>query len=121
MSEQPLYTSITLNLEHVDPRLSAAHRELYPERIAEEIPSSLTLLHLASGARGDGRRPRRSASALRRAAGLEFDQTRFRLVLRDRGRNRRSQNAGLSLMELAGLEPATSWVRSRRSVGRNSA
>jgi 2'-5' RNA ligase superfamily len=30
-------------LEHVDPVLSRAHRELYPERMAEHIPFSLTL------------------------------------------------------------------------------
>ncbi len=30
-------------LEHVDPELARAHRELYPERIAEHIPFSLTL------------------------------------------------------------------------------
>jgi hypothetical protein len=36
---------ITLVLEHVDPELSQAHRELYPERIAENIPFSLTLLY----------------------------------------------------------------------------
>jgi 2'-5' RNA ligase superfamily len=39
----PLQTSITLVLEHVDRELSRAHRELYPERIAEHIPFSLTL------------------------------------------------------------------------------
>ena len=38
-----LETSITLVLEHVDPELSRAHRELYPERIPEQIPFSLTL------------------------------------------------------------------------------
>jgi hypothetical protein len=38
MSEQPLHTSIALNLRGVHPRLSAAHRELYLERIAERIP-----------------------------------------------------------------------------------
>lgn len=46
MSEaRPLETVITLVLEHVDPALSEAHRELYPERIAENIPFSLTLLY----------------------------------------------------------------------------
>jgi len=29
--------------------------------------------------------------------------------------NKKARSAGLFLMELAGLEPATSWVRSRRS------
>jgi hypothetical protein len=38
-----LQTSITLVLEQMDPELSRAHRELYPERIAEHIPFSLTL------------------------------------------------------------------------------
>jgi hypothetical protein len=38
-----LQTSITLSLEHVDPELSLAHRELYPERIPEQIPFSITL------------------------------------------------------------------------------
>jgi 2'-5' RNA ligase superfamily len=42
---RPLETSITLDLEHVDPELSRAHRELYPERIPERIPFSLTLLY----------------------------------------------------------------------------
>ena len=36
---------ITLVLEHADSGLSAAHRELYPERIPENIPLSLTLLY----------------------------------------------------------------------------
>src|SRR3954463_3372429 len=36
---------ITLVLEHADVGLSAAHRELYPERIPERIPLSLTLLY----------------------------------------------------------------------------
>lgn len=43
MEARPLQTSITLVLEHADPELSRAHRELYPERIAEHIPFSLTL------------------------------------------------------------------------------
>lgn len=42
---RPLQTSITLDLEHVDPELSQAHRELYPERIPEQIPFSITLLY----------------------------------------------------------------------------
>jgi 2'-5' RNA ligase superfamily len=42
---RPLETSLTLDLEHVDPELSRAHRELYPERIPEHIPFSLTLLY----------------------------------------------------------------------------
>jgi hypothetical protein len=45
MADRPLETVITLVLEHVDPELSQAHRELYPERIAENIPFSLTLLY----------------------------------------------------------------------------
>jgi hypothetical protein len=36
---------LTLVLEHADSGLSAAHRELYPERIPENIPLSLTLLY----------------------------------------------------------------------------
>ena len=43
MSDRPLQTSITLDLEHCDPDLTQAHRELYPERIPEAIPFSLTL------------------------------------------------------------------------------
>ena len=42
---RPLETSITLVLEHVDPELARAHRDLYPERIPEHIPFSLTLLY----------------------------------------------------------------------------
>jgi hypothetical protein len=45
MASRPLQTSITLVLEHVDPELAVAHRELYPERIPEHIPFSLTLLY----------------------------------------------------------------------------
>jgi 2'-5' RNA ligase superfamily len=45
MEARTLETSITLDLEHVDPELSRAHRELYPERIPERIPFSLTLLY----------------------------------------------------------------------------
>jgi hypothetical protein len=40
---RPFQTSITLDLEHCDPALTQAHRELYPERIPEHIPFSLTL------------------------------------------------------------------------------
>jgi hypothetical protein len=43
MEPTALTTSITLVLEHVDPELARAHRELYPERIPENIPFSLTL------------------------------------------------------------------------------
>jgi hypothetical protein len=45
MEARPFETSITLVLEHVDPELARAHRELYPERIPEHIPFSLTLLY----------------------------------------------------------------------------
>jgi hypothetical protein len=38
-------TNVTLVLEHVSHELSQAHRELYPERIDEHIPLSLTLLY----------------------------------------------------------------------------
>jgi hypothetical protein len=43
MAERPLQTSITLDLEHCSAELTQAHRELYPERIPEAIPFSLTL------------------------------------------------------------------------------
>ena len=45
MAERPLETFLTLVLEHVDAELAQAHRELYPERIPEHIPLSLTLLY----------------------------------------------------------------------------
>jgi len=45
MAERPLETFITLILEDADPALAQAHRELYPERIPEQIPLSLTLLY----------------------------------------------------------------------------
>jgi 2'-5' RNA ligase superfamily len=45
VSDRPLETVITLVLEHVDRELSQAHRDLYPERITENIPFSLTLLY----------------------------------------------------------------------------
>jgi 2'-5' RNA ligase superfamily len=45
VAHRPLETAVTLVLEHVDAELSRAHRELYPERIAENIPFSLTLLY----------------------------------------------------------------------------
>ena len=43
MEARSLQTSITLVLEHVDRELARAHRELYPERIPEQIPFSITL------------------------------------------------------------------------------
>jgi hypothetical protein len=43
MEQRPLQTSITLVLEHVNSELARAHRELYPERIPENIPFSITL------------------------------------------------------------------------------
>lgn len=45
MTERPLETFITLILEDADAELAQAHRELYPERIPEQIPLSLTLLY----------------------------------------------------------------------------
>ncbi len=45
MGARPLETAITLVLEGCDRELSQAHRELYPERLAERIPFSLTLLY----------------------------------------------------------------------------
>jgi hypothetical protein len=42
---RPLETSITLILEDADPELAQAHWELYPERVPEQIPLSLTLLY----------------------------------------------------------------------------
>jgi hypothetical protein len=45
LAERPLETFLTLVLEHADAELSQAHRELYPERIPEQIPLSLTLLY----------------------------------------------------------------------------
>lgn len=45
MAERPLETFITLILEEEDAELAQAHRELYPERIPEHIPLSLTLLY----------------------------------------------------------------------------
>ena len=44
-SSRPLQTSITLSLEHVSEELARAHREVYPERIPEQIPFSITLLY----------------------------------------------------------------------------
>lgn len=38
-------TFLTLVLEHADDEFALAHRELYPERIPERIPLSLTLLY----------------------------------------------------------------------------
>lgn len=45
MAERSLETFITLILEDADAELAQAHRELYPERIPEQIPLSLTLLY----------------------------------------------------------------------------
>ena len=42
---RPFVTSITLDLEHCSADLAQAHRELYPERIPEHIPFSITLLY----------------------------------------------------------------------------
>jgi 2'-5' RNA ligase superfamily len=44
-ADRPLETFVTLVLEDSDPALAEAHRELYPERIPEHIPLSLTLLY----------------------------------------------------------------------------
>lgn len=44
-ADRPLETFVTLILEDSDPALSKAHRELYPERVPEQIPLSLTLLY----------------------------------------------------------------------------
>jgi len=43
--DRPLDTLITLLLEDNDPGLAEAHWELYPERVPERIPLSLTLLY----------------------------------------------------------------------------
>jgi hypothetical protein len=42
---RPLETFVTLVLEDSDAELAQARRELYPERIPEQIPLSLTLLY----------------------------------------------------------------------------
>jgi hypothetical protein len=44
-TDRLLETFVTLILERFDPALATAHRELYPERIPEQIPLSLTLLY----------------------------------------------------------------------------
>jgi hypothetical protein len=43
MEARALETFLTLVLEHENAELSRAHRELYPERITEHIPFSITL------------------------------------------------------------------------------
>jgi 2'-5' RNA ligase superfamily len=43
--ERPLETFLTLILADQNPALAAAHDELYPERVPEAIPLSLTLLY----------------------------------------------------------------------------
>jgi hypothetical protein len=72
-----LETSITLVLEHVDSELARAHRELYPERIPECIPFSLTLLYpwlpAADASEADEERLR---TYFARCPVLEFDLTR---------------------------------------------
>jgi hypothetical protein len=77
MDARELQTSITLVLEHVDARLSRAHRELYPERIPEQIPFSITLhypwLPAADVAEADLARLRSFFAA---RPPLEFDLTR---------------------------------------------
>ncbi|MGH2983149.1 MAG: 2'-5' RNA ligase family protein [Solirubrobacterales bacterium] len=45
MAKRLLETFITLVLEDADAELARAHRELYPERVPEQIPLSLTLLY----------------------------------------------------------------------------
>ena len=45
MAGRPLETALTLLLDHVDDRLVEAHDELYPERVVEGIPLTLTLLY----------------------------------------------------------------------------
>jgi hypothetical protein len=74
---RPLQTSITLVLEHVNEELARAHRELYPERIPEAIPFSLTLLYPwipAAEASGEDLERLRQFFAERKA--LEFDLVR---------------------------------------------
>jgi hypothetical protein len=44
-TERKLQTYLTLDLADQNPELAAAHDELYPERIPEGIPLSLTLLY----------------------------------------------------------------------------
>jgi hypothetical protein len=76
MNPRTLETSITLVLEHVDPELARAHRELYPERIPEAIPFSITLLYPwlpAAEVTGDDLERLRSFFASRPV--LEFDLT----------------------------------------------
>jgi hypothetical protein len=77
LSDRPLQTSITLDLEHCDAELTQAHRELYPERIPEAIPFSLTLHYpwvpAAEVTEGDLERVR---SYLAERPPLEFDLVR---------------------------------------------
>jgi hypothetical protein len=74
MAERPLETFITLILEDADAELAQAHRELYAERIPEQIPLSLTLLYpwipAESLTEADVERSRSFFASRRR---LEFD------------------------------------------------
>jgi hypothetical protein len=71
-----LETSITLVLEHVDLELARAHRELYPERIPEQIPFSLTLLYpWLPAAKVTETDLERLRIYFARCAALEFDLT----------------------------------------------
>jgi hypothetical protein len=45
MSDRELETSLTLVLADQNPAFAAAHDELYPERVPEGIPLSITLLY----------------------------------------------------------------------------
>jgi hypothetical protein len=44
-ADRELETNLTLVLADQDPALAAAHDEVYPERVVEQIPLSLTLLY----------------------------------------------------------------------------
>jgi hypothetical protein len=75
--DRPLETAITLILAHESPALAEAHDELYPERIPEGIPLSLTLLYpFAPVADLNESHLERVRSFFASSAPLAFDLTR---------------------------------------------
>src|SRR5262245_28971559 len=77
MEERAFETFVTLVLEDGHPELAAAHRELYPARIPESIPFSITLHYpwvpAAEVTDDDLERPRTYFAG---RPPLEFDLTR---------------------------------------------
>ena len=117
------------------PRMTSAGAKMVGERRrrSRQSPYGGTVVTPSGGCPGIGRGLRRRQTSPQQSLAGNASSPRFvptvSIDLRPRppgcghalSPNQKTADCGGFSMELAGLEPATSWVRSRRSLGRNPA